>query len=389
MKNKNIIQEVLEKKYNIQDYELVYNKMKDEKSKKMLFNRVMYDNTKQTEYILNLIKNMYEETNFKSKADRKMYQYINFLQKNENYKKKICFFGIGFNRQNEEILMWEFLSLIGQNEQGLEIEAIYNEEYGFKLNMYIKEEIVKNIEEFYNTEVDNNKIYIIIDSEYNYIEEYLIEKNISKDNIFKFNDLISEVFFGRERQYIDEVFVNYSENEILIDGGASNLETTLDFIDVVDEKYEKIYVIEPFYSDYEECNRIIEQYNLNNIETVNCGLWSKNEKLYFNPIGYGSSYIGDEGEEVINCQSIDSILDGKKATIIKMDIEGSEKEALIGATKTIKEYHPILMICVYHKPNDVIELTKTVFNIRDDYDLYLRHYSYTKNETVLYFIPKE
>ena len=118
-------------------------------------------------------------------------------------------------------------------------------------------------------------------------------------------------------------------------------------------------------------------------------MWSKDEKLFFNPIGYGSSYVGEDGTEEINCRSIDSILNGKKATIIKMDIEGSENDALIGATDTIKKYHPLLMICVYHKPNDILKLTKTVFNIRDDYKLYLRHYSYTKNETVLYFIPRD
>lgn len=381
-----LIKQVLDKKYSIDEYKLIYNKMQDEKSKKILYNRIMYDNTKDTNFSLNMIKEMYQGTSFLSNADRKMYKYLNFLQKNDNFNKKICFFGIGFNEKDKETLMWEFLTLIGQNEEGLDIEGIYNEEYGFKLNMYLKEIEVKNLNEFNRVAIDNNKIYIIINSKYNFIEKYLLEKGISKDNIFKFDDLI---LFSRERQYLDEIFVDYKENEILIDGGASNLETTLEFIDTVDGIYEKIYVIEPFKPDYEECNKLIKKYNLQNIETINCGLWSKEQKLYFNPIGYGSSYIGNEGNEVINCKSIDSILKGRRASIIKMDIEGSEKEAIIGATETIKKYHPTLMICVYHKPNDALELTKTILNIREDYDLYLRHYSYTKNETVLYCIPKE
>ena len=380
------IKQVLDKKYSIEEYKSIYNKMQDEKSKKILYNRIMYDNTKKTKYSINMIKDMYEGTSFLSKTDRKMYKYLNFLQKNNNYSKKINFFGIGFDKNDKEALMWEFLTLTGQNENGLEIEAIYNEEYGFNLNLYIKKVEVKNIEDFYKTNINNEKIYIILSSEYNYIEKYLLEKNISKDNIFKFEDMI---LFSRERQYLDEIFVNYKENEILIDGGSSNLETTLGFIDTVDGIYEKIYAIEPYKPDYEECNKLITRYNLQNIETINCGLWSKDTKLYFNPVGYGSSYIGNEGTDVINCKSIDSILNGKRASIIKMDIEGSEKEAIIGAKETIKKYHPTLMICVYHKPNDTLELTKTILNIREDYDLYLRHYSYTKNETVLYCIPRE
>ncbi len=378
------IKKVLEKKYNIEDYIKVLNKMGDEKSKNILYNRIMLDNTNNPEYTLNMINSMYKETSFISKADRKMYKYINFLQKNKNYNKKIIFFGIGFNKNDKNNLMWEFLTLIGQKTGGLDIESIYNEEYGFEIDSYIKRIKVKNIEDFFNIKIDNNKIFVIINKELDYIEEYLLEKDISKENIFKFDNLIS---FSRERQYLDETFINFNESEIFVDGGSSDLETSLGFIETVDGKYEKIYAIEPFIPDFNECNKIINEFNIPNIEVINCGLWSENKKMNFNPIGCGSSFIDDEGTEKIECKSIDNILDGKKATIIKMDIEGSENEALIGAKNTIKKYHPLLMICVYHKPNDILEITKTVFGIRDDYKLYLRHYSYTKNETVLYFIP--
>ena len=69
-----------------------------------------------------------------------------------------------------------------------------------------------------------------------------------------------------------------------------------------------------------------------------------------------------------------------------MDIEGAELEALKGAEETIKRYRPKLAICVYHKPEDIVEIPKYILNINPDYKLYLRHYSDNAGETVLYAI---
>lgn len=92
----------------------------------------------------------------------------------------------------------------------------------------------------------------------------------------------------------------------------------------------------------------------------------------------------------IMATSIDNVLDGKKATFIKMDIEGSELMALRGAKNTITKWLPKLAISVYHKNEDMLEIPQYINDIAlNKYDFYLRHHhSLCQNETVLYCIPR-
>ena len=77
---------------------------------------------------------------------------------------------------------------------------------------------------------------------------------------------------------------------------------------------------------------------------------------------------------------------GGVATFIKMDIEGGELSALRGAKKTIENYHPKLAICVYHKPEDMWEIPNYVLSLDTSYQLYFRHYNFSKSETVMFAI---
>ena len=88
----------------------------------------------------------------------------------------------------------------------------------------------------------------------------------------------------------------------------------------------------------------------------------------------------------IEVRKLDDMLRDRKVTFLKMDIEGSELAALRGAERIIREQRPKLAICVYHKPEDMWEIPGFILNCHPDYKLYLRHYSISYTETVLYAV---
>jgi FkbM family methyltransferase len=64
-----------------------------------------------------------------------------------------------------------------------------------------------------------------------------------------------------------------------------------------------------------------------------------------------------------------SELNLERIDFIKMDIEGAERKALIGASNTLRKNRPRLAIASYHVPDDPIELPAGVFAAVKDYRL--------------------
>jgi hypothetical protein len=44
---------------------------------------------------------------------------------------------------------------------------------------------------------------------------------------------------------------------------------------------------------------------------------------------------------------------------------------------------------VYHQASDLWRIPQEIFSIRDDYTIYLRHYTEGVTETVMFFMPKK
>ena len=103
---------------------------------------------------------------------------------------------------------------------------------------------------------------------------------------------------------------------------------------------------------------------------------------------YGANVSNDKGQFEVEGCSIDNILHGSRVDFIKMDIEGAELNALRGAEKSIRRYHPSLAVCAYHRTDDLITLPQYI-NSLGGYHLYLRKHGLTHEyDLVLYAVPE-
>jgi len=183
--------------------------------------------------------------------------------------------------------------------------------------------------------------------------------------------------------YFDNDIMMLKDNEIIIDGGGYNGDTFKEYVKLSDN-YLKYYFCEPDPVNMNNAMKNLSEYE--NIFFIQKGLWCKSDILTFSSNADGRSRLSENGNMKLKVTSIDELLDGKSVTLIKMDIEGAEMEALKGAKYTIQKYKPKLAICVYHKSEDIFEIPLYIKELLPDYKLYLRHYSIGMNDTVWYAI---
>ena len=233
-------------------------------------------------------------------------------------------------------------------------------------------------------DINNNR------SKYEWVYDLLVDRTSKNQfsNIINFRvsyDLdYMRGFVAKEDQQYFEDFLNLnSEGEVFVDVGAFDGYTTEEFIKRV-PKYKKVFLFEPEEKNIETAKERLK--NFQNIEFYQLGLSDTKETLRFDVSG-SSSKISEDGELVIEVDKLDNIID-EEVTFIKMDIEGAEPKAIDGAKSIILKHHPKLAISVYHQKDDFWKIPEQVLAIRDDYDLYLRHYTEGVSETIMFFIPR-
>lgn len=208
------------------------------------------------------------------------------------------------------------------------------------------------------------------------------------------SEYLWDELYSQESQYFNQNYFKFTEDESFVDCGAYTGDTILAFCDVV-KSFHKIFAFELDKKNYLEMEKNVGKLD-GNITLFNCGVWNRNEEIDYGtgtsenepPCGV-SIYKTEKSEHNIiqkaQVKKLDDVLRGERVSFIKMDVEGSEINALWGAEKIITEQKPKLAICVYHKTSDFWQIPLLLKQFNPDYRFILRHYSKIDcHDTILY-----
>jgi FkbM family methyltransferase len=109
------------------------------------------------------------------------------------------------------------------------------------------------------------------------------------------------------------------------------------------------------------------------------GIWDKDDVLKFkiDPVDSAKdSFVRDvENADYVEAPltTVDKLvaeLHLPRVDFIKMDIEGAEQRAVVGARQTIGRFHPRMSLCIYHVKGDEVQVPKLVRDADPSYQVH-------------------
>lgn len=217
-------------------------------------------------------------------------------------------------------------------------------------------------------------------------------------NLLDYTDVCDDVY---EHYFSDGIF-EYTDGEVLVDGGAYRGEDTIRFSRIVGDKFLRSHCFEPDAANYEKCIGNLAKrlgadspsvspdcYRSEKFVVYKSGLFSENKNMGF--VSYGThgsvfSYLRHLSEAAqVPAVRLDDVIDGgEKVTLIKFDLEGAEMAAMRGAEGIIKKDRPKLAICIYHNIEDLWEIPLYIHDLKPEYKLFVRHHTNRFWDSVLY-----
>lgn len=200
---------------------------------------------------------------------------------------------------------------------------------------------------------------------------------------------------GHEQYYALKPFRINDPGEVFVDCGAYVGDTIEKYIWQRDGVFKKIIGFEPDERNFKAMQYRLERLkqewglNQNSIQIYNKGVADKNKsgqvERYELNHGLGSKILDNptkKGSEHL-IVALDVFLN-EGYSFLKADVEGWEYNLIKGASQRIKSSKPLLAICIYHNAVDFYEIPLLVHTMVPEYQLAIRHHSYTLAETVLY-----
>lgn len=221
-----------------------------------------------------------------------------------------------------------------------------------------------------------------------HLEELFEARNSLSDQKSKdiFDDIIRFKLTGRLRylkstatdEKEEEYILKFSEYETFVDLGAYNGDTVRKYLNLC-QNMKVIYAFEPDKRNFKKLFSYCHELNSIKAIPLNLASYSRKASLEFSSSGNRNSSASSQGSYqnkivIIDADAPDNIC--SSADFIKFDVEGLERESLLGCKRLISTYSPDLLVSMYHKSEDMYDLPLLVKKLNQGYSLYLRRNPY-------------
>lgn len=195
----------------------------------------------------------------------------------------------------------------------------------------------------------------------------------------------------RENTYIPSDIFTLKEDESILDCGATKGEMTEEVLRKYGSNFAAFHALEAdriSFKNLEAYRNQLPALTRKKMLLYQCAVGGTRCTVHFSSTGQTGSKISEDGVAV-ECFPIDDLFASTRLTLIKMDIEGAEYDALLGGRKVIMRDRPIAAICVYHTQNDIWRIPLLIRDLLPRHRLFLRAYEGDGYQTVLYALPED
>lgn len=195
--------------------------------------------------------------------------------------------------------------------------------------------------------------------------------------------IVGKIASPYSEEFFAEDVLSFNAGEVFVDGGAFDGDSYQRFAEMAPE-FAKAYLFEPDAAIYQRAEQRVA--GDPRASTCNFGLWSRTGELRFSSTGGMDGAICDDGDIRIQVVAIDEFIQDK-VTHIKLDVEGAEEEALLGARRQISDSRPTMAVALYHRAADLWKIPTLIETLGGQYLYSIRHYSQTVDDSIVYAIP--
>jgi FkbM family methyltransferase len=178
-------------------------------------------------------------------------------------------------------------------------------------------------------------------------------------------------------------------DELFVDCGAYDGDSLREFLPRMEGNAARTIAIEPdptSYARLEAGAAALPTGIRERVRTLMVAVGRRRGKIRFDGSGLASAHASGTGAIEVDCFPLDDILNGETPTLVKMDLEGAEIDALLGGETSIRRAGPSMAICVYHCPDHLWSIPLLLRRMLPKHKLYLRPHGYEGWDLVCYAV---